>query len=236
MRHPARGRFTALAVAAGLALAVGASVASSSNVDPSNVSATLTSGSSLAVPRVVHTPAIPPNPDIVFLADVTSSMSGTLASVGAEAANIQAQVLASQPTAQFGVATYTDQACPDVFTLVQPVTPNTGLVTSALLGLTTTNEGCNSDAAEDFLNGLFQVATNPAVGFRSGSTRIAVVFGDSSSHDRSAGHGLGQVISALQAANVEVVAVKVPGTDGFLFDGLDSAGQATAVAAATGGN
>ena len=31
------------------------------------------------------------------------------------------------------------------------------------------------------------------------------------------------------------MAVNVPGTSGFLFDGLDSAGQATSIAAATGG-
>src|SRR4051812_41494354 len=235
MRNRLRGAIALVATAAAAAL-VAASVASSAGVDPASYAATLASGTSVVVPKVVHTPPIPPNPDIVFLADVTSSMSGAIANVASEATNIMNQVRAAQPTAQFGVSKYTDQNCPDVFTLVQPVTADTGAVAAALGGLATVNEGCNTDAAEDFLNGLFQVSTNPAVGFRTGSTRIVVLFGDSSSHDPSAGHTLAQTTAALNAAGIEVVAVKVPGTPGFLFDGLDSHGQATAVASATGGN
>ncbi|HEV8459564.1 MAG TPA: VWA domain-containing protein [Gaiellaceae bacterium] len=235
MKHRSRGVVVLAAASALLTLVVG-SAAFGSGVSPSSFNATMTSGSSTTVPKVVDTPAIPPNPDIVFLADVTSSMSGAIANVASEATNIMNTVLSSQSTAQFGVASYTDQACPDVFTLVQPITSNTATVAGALGGLTTANEGCNTDAAEDFLNGLFQVSTNPAVGFRTGSTRIVVLFGDSSSHDPSNGHTEAQTIAALNSAGIEVVAVKVPGTSGFLFDGLDSHGQATDVANATGGN
>jgi len=225
-----------VAATAAFVLAVGTGIAFASGVDPASFSATLSSGASVHVPKVVHTPPIPPNPDIVFLADTTSSMSGAIANVQAEAGSIMSQVVAAQPTAEFGVANYTDQNCPSPFTLDQSVTANTAAVQTALNGLTTPNLACNTDAAEDFLNGLFQVATDPAVGFRTGSTRIVVLFGDSSSHDPSVGHTQAQVIAALLGAGIEVVAVKVPGTPGFLFDGLDSAGQATAVATATGGN
>lgn len=235
MKHRSRGVVVLVAAAALLTMIAG-SAAFGSGVDPSSFTATMASGTSTTVPKVVHTPAIPPNPDIVFLADVTSSMSGTLASVGADATTIMNDVLSSQSTAQFGVASYTDQACPDVFTLVQPITSNTATVAGALSGLSVSNESCNTDAPEDFLNGLFQVSTNPSVGFRSGSTRIVVLFGDSSSHDPSAGHTEAQTIAALTSAGIEVVAVKVPGTSGFLFDGLDSHNQATHVASATGGN
>jgi uncharacterized repeat protein (TIGR01451 family) len=235
MKHRSRGVVALAAASALLTLVVG-STAFGSGVSPSSFSTTLTSGSSTTVPKVVDTPAIPPNPDIVFLADVTSSMSGAIASVAGDATTIMNDVLASQPTAQFGVASYTDQNCPDVFTLVQPMTANTATVAGALAGLSTADESCNTDAAEDFLNGLFQVSTNPSVGFRPGSTRIVVLFGDSSSHDPSAGHTEAQTITALNNTGVEVVAIKVPGTPGFLFNGLDSAHQATDVASATGGN
>src|SRR4051794_4284498 len=233
MRERARVVAAVGAVAAAL---VATAVAAAAGVDPASVSTTLASGSSTTIAKTVHTPAIPPNPDIVFLADVTSSMSGAIANVASEATNIMNQVRSAQPTAEFGVASYTDERCPDVFTLEQTVTANTAAVAGALGALSTVNESCNTDASEDFLNGLFQLSTNPTVGYRAGSTRIVVLFGDSASHDPSAGHSLTDTIAALHAAGVEVVAVKVPGTPGFLFNGLDSAGQATAVATATGGN
>jgi uncharacterized repeat protein (TIGR01451 family) len=227
------------AVALGLAallipLGAGAALAVP-GVTPAHVSVTLLPGASTTVAKSVETPPIPPNPDIVFVADTTSSMGAAIGNVTSGAANIMSTVLGSQPTAEFGVANYTDQNCADAFTLDQAVTANTTAVQNALNALTTPNEGCNTDAAEDFINALFQLATNPAVGFRSGSSRIIVLFGDSSSHDPSNGHSLSATEAALNAANIRVIAVNVPGASGSLFDGLDNAGQATAVATSTGG-
>jgi len=204
-------------------------------VTPANVTATLLPGGSMTVAKTAETPPIPPDPDIVFLADTTSSMSGAIGNVQTNAGTIISTVLAAQPSAQFGVAHYTDQACPNRFVLDQPVTANTAAVVTALNGLTTPNTPCNTDGPEDYINALYQLATDPAVGFRAGSTRIVVLFGDSSSHDPSAGISLATGIAALQAADVHVVAVNVPGTAGYLFDGLDAAGQATAISTATGG-
>jgi uncharacterized repeat protein (TIGR01451 family) len=204
-------------------------------VTPSSVSATLLPGGSTVVAKTVETPPIPPDPDIVFMADTTSSMSGAIANVQTNAATIMTAVLGAQPTAEFGVAHYTDQACPDPWVLDQAITADTTAVTTALAGLTTPNLGCNPDAPEDYINGVYQVATDPTVGFRTGSTRIVVFFGDSSSHDPSAGITLGAATAALQAAEVRVVAINVPGTSGYLYDGLDHYGQATALATATGG-
>ena len=90
--------------------------------------------------------------------------------------------------------------------------------------------GC--DTPEDQLNALFELATNPSVGFRTDSTRVVVWFGDASGHDPSNGHSLAQVIAALVAADIEVIAIPVISGEG---DGLDSTGQATAIATATGG-
>jgi len=204
-------------------------------VAPASVSATLNPGQSITVMKTIHTPPIPPNPDIVFLADTTSSMSGAIGNVQSQAANIITQVRNVQPTADFGVANYTDQNCPGAYMLDQAVTSDTTAVQNALNTLTTPNPSCNTDAPEDFLNALYHLATDSNVGFRAGSSRIVVLFGDSSSHDPSGGHTLNNVISALQAAGIKVIAVAVPGTAGFLFNGLDSAGQVTALANATGG-
>src|SRR5206468_8733633 len=85
------------------------------------------------------------------------------------------------------------------------------------------------DTPEAQVNALFQLGNN-AAGFRSGSTRVIVWFGDSSGHDPSNGHSLADAIGALTAANVTVIAIPVTGGDG-----LNSTGQATAVANATGG-
>jgi uncharacterized repeat protein (TIGR01451 family) len=226
--RPLVAALAVLQVTAGIALAA-------PGVTPPSVTDTLLPGESTTVAKTVETPPIPPNPDIVFLADTTSSMSGAIGNVQSGGANIMSTVLAAQPTSQFGVAHYTDQNCPTPFVLDQALTANTATVQTALNGLTTPNTACNPDAPEDYINALFQLATDPAVGFRTGSTRIVVLFGDSSSHDPSEGISLAGAIAALNAASVRVIAVNVPGTSGFLFDGLDNFGQATAIATATGG-
>jgi uncharacterized repeat protein (TIGR01451 family) len=224
-------------VMSALALGVGldSALAVTPGVDPPSVTATLNPGQSITITKTVHTPVIPPRPDIVFLADTTSSMSGAIANVQAQAGSVMAQVIGAQPLAQFGVAHYTDQNCPTPYTLDQSITASTAAVQTALNGLSTPNVACNPDAPEDFLNALFHLATDAGVGFRADSTRIVVLFGDSSSHDPSVGHTLAQVTAALVSAGVKLVAVPVPGTAGFLFNGLDSAGQATSIATATGG-
>jgi uncharacterized repeat protein (TIGR01451 family) len=233
-----RGLTAAVALCAGVlvALFAGASIASAvPGVEPQSVTATLNPGQSITVTKTVHTPAIPPKPDIVFLADTTSSMSGAIANVKAQAGAIFSQVLGVQALAQFGVAHYTDQNCPDPYILDQGITGNTAAVQAAINSLNTPNVNCNSDAPEDWLNALFHVATDAGTGFRADSTRIVVLFGDSSSHDPSVGHTEAQVRGALLAAGIKLVAVPVPGTSGFLFDGLDNTGQASRLASATGG-
>jgi uncharacterized repeat protein (TIGR01451 family) len=231
-----RSAFPALCTTLLLALFAGIGSASAvPGVEPPSVTATLNPGQSLVVTKTVHTPSIPPKPDIVFLADTTSSMSGAIANVQAQAGAVMTQVIGVQALAQFGVAHYTDQNCPNPYTLDLGITANTAAVQTALNSLTTPNLGCNADAPEDWLNALFHVATDASVGFRADSTRIVVLFGDSTSHDPSVGHTEAQVTAALVAAGIKLVAVPVPGTPGFAFNGLDTTGQASRIAAATGG-
>ena len=94
--------------------------------------------------------------------------------------------------------------------------------------------GGGTDAPEDGLNVLFQLATG-AVNFRPDGTSVVVWIGDSSSDDPSAGHSLAQVIDALEAADIRVIALDVGPTPGQISNGLNSAGQASAVVSATEG-
>ena len=80
--------------------------AATPGVDPSSVSKTVAAGQCVTITKTVHTPPIPPKPDIVFLADTTGSMGPTLANVQANADNILATVDGADSEAQFGAASY----------------------------------------------------------------------------------------------------------------------------------
>lgn len=231
-------KLCALVGAVTAALAVGASVAAGSGVDPSSYSTALLPGSSVTITKTVHTPTIPSNPDIVFLSDTTGSMGAAIANVQTNVGSIMNDVNAAQPPgaiAQFSAADYRDGDpifCPGdayAFNLGQALTTSLSDVQNAVNAWFATG-GC--DTPESQVNALYTLATSGSVGFRSGSTRIVVWFGDASGHDPALGVTLADAINALVAANIQVIAVPV---DSGFGDGLDATGQATAVAAATGG-
>jgi uncharacterized repeat protein (TIGR01451 family) len=223
-----------LAVLATAAL-TGVAFAANPGVDPQTVANTVNPGDSFNVAKTVHTPVIPPDPDIVFLADTTGSMGPAIANVQANATSIM-NTIAGTPSVgspHFGAANYTDFGCTDPFPfhLDQALTATVSDVQTAINTWAAGN-GCDTPEAQ--INALFELATNPAVGFRAPgtSTRIIVWFGDASGHDPSNGHSLGDAISALQTAGIRVIAVPVSTASG---DGLDSTGQASAITSATGG-
>jgi uncharacterized repeat protein (TIGR01451 family) len=237
-----RRRLVGVATAASmLMLVIGASAASGSGVDPSSYSATLASGTSVTITKTVHTPAIPPNPDIVLLADNTGSMFSTASNVAANATAIMNSVNGGVPAgsiAEFAAANYLDgdpNFCPSdpwAFKVDQNLTTNLAAVQTAInTWPTNASGGFGCDTPESQINALWQIASG-AIGFRSGSTRVVVWFGDSSGHDPSLGHSLTDAINALVAAHITVIAIPV---DSGAGDGLDSTGQATAIATATGG-
>jgi uncharacterized repeat protein (TIGR01451 family) len=195
-------------------------------VDPSAVALTLDPGASQDVAKVVHTPAIPPKPDLVFLSDTTGSMGGAIANVKANAVSVMNTVLAAQPQAQFAAAQYKDNfecsSDPFAFNLDQAITASTSAVQT---GINTWSAFGGCDTPEQAIFALDRLATG-ATGFRSGSSRIIAWFGDAPSHE-DGGISLAQAINDLQAANIRVIAINV--------GGLDSAGQATAITAGTGG-
>ena len=224
-----RTRVVAALTLVTVGLAVGTAQAVTPGVEPATVSTTLNPGESFTVTKTVHTPTIPPKPDIVFLADTTGSMGPTLTNVQTNATAIMNDVRSAQSDSDFAAAQYKDVACGGGFNLDQSISSSIPAVQTAI-GTWLAGGGC--DTPEDQLNALFELATNPSVGFRTDSTRVVVWFGDASGHNPSNGHSLAQVIAALVAADIEVIAIPVITLEG---DGLDSTGQATAIATATGG-
>jgi uncharacterized repeat protein (TIGR01451 family) len=231
----------ALASATVLALGLSTGIAAAAGVEPASYSNTLESGSSVTITKTVHTPPIPPNPDIVFLSDTSGSMESALSNVQSHATEIMNTVNAAQPsgaTAEFAAADYKDgrpesenggcEPDPYAFRLGQPLTTSLPAVQNAVNEWSPASGGC--DAPESQVNALYQLATG-AVGYRSDSTRVVVWFGDVNGVDPDLGHTLVEAVEALKAAHIRVIAVPVKTEEA----GLDSTGQATFVANETGG-
>src|SRR5262245_9421973 len=101
------------------------------SVTPATVTLNLPEGGSTTINKVVATPPIPPNPDIVFLVDTTTSMTAVIANVQANIPTILNNILGAQATSQFAVAMYKDKADAPTypfFSVLQNLTANTGAV------------------------------------------------------------------------------------------------------------
>lgn len=222
-------RLSLVAGGAALAVAFGSPASAAPGVTPSTVDQAANPGASFTVNKTVRTPEIPPNPDIVLLVDTTGSMGPAIANVRDNLHTIVTSVKGAQPTAQFAVASYKDESDgAELFTVRQALTPTE---TDVQAGVDSLAAGGGGDTPEGWLNALYAVSTG-AVSYRPDSSRIVVLVGDASSHDPSGGHSLADANAALTAASTKVVAVNV---DSGGADGLDAAGQATAVVGATGG-
>lgn len=194
-------------------------------VEPAVVNANANRGATIVINKTVHTPSIPPTPDVVLLVDTTGSMGGAIADVKTNLHAVITNVRASQPAARFAVASYRDEGDgAELFRVRQNLTADEPAVQSGVDALTA---GGGGDFPEGWVNALFQVSTG-AIAYRPASSRIVVLVGDAPSHDPSAGHSLADATAALTAASTRVVAVDVAA--------LNSTGQATSVVDATGGS
>lgn len=192
-------------------------------------------------PLTFNAPVIPPTPDILILADTTGSMGPALTSVKDALTHVGDGIIptvsASRSNAEFGAASYKDVSSdPPGYWLNQPITTTSDNVQTAVNAWL---PGGGGDTPEDQLNALYQIATNnPAVGWRDGSTRIVVWFGDSNGHDpspNSDGHSLASVEAALVSANIHVVAVPVSGSGNGLETLVNDHNQPAEIVSATGG-
>lgn len=203
-------------------------------ISPASYSADVAIGGSVTFTKTVTITNAPTTAkvDVMFLTDATGSMGGTIDGVKTNASEILSSVAGLGDVA-FSVGSYRDAGDDYVFRTEQNMTTNQTDVQSAL---NTWGAGGGADWEEADIFALQQSANNTA--WRDGSTRILVWFGDAPSHDPAyPGYGAPEdvvpqadAIAALNAKNIHVQAINVG------YGGLDSYGQATAIADATDGH
>lgn len=217
-----------LGFAAGLFLAP--TVALADSLTPDSFSADLAVGGSVTIHKTLTVSEKAPTTskvDVFFMADTTGSMAGYLASVKSSASSILSETAGLGDVA-WGVGSYKDNGDSYVYQLEQAVTTNQANVQTAINTWVASGGG---DGPEAQLYALEQMATSAATGWRVGSTRIAVWFGDYEGHDPSGPTAVTEegATAALEAANIEVEAISVGANR------LDLTGQATRITEATGG-
>ncbi|MGW7291426.1 HYR domain-containing protein [Streptomyces xiamenensis] len=212
---------------------------------PGGVTREADPGETIEADKEIRTPVVPPRPEVVLLVDGTGSMAQTIEGLKTNINAVTARVREEQPDSRFAVTMFGDVMDGDlVFSVQQGLTHDLGAVERGVNELSAELGFTSPGVAEDWINGLWQIATGAdgATEFREGASPIVVLIGDASSHNPSVGHSLQDTITLLRNTGVKVVAVDVLTENG---DGLNSdregygeeteEGQATAVVEATGG-
>lgn len=225
-------------------------------ISPSTNDLVLHEGEVLDETLTVTVPPIPRTPiDVYFLIDTTGSMTDIIAAVKAAAVNILSALDALHLDIGYGVGEYRDFPR-DAFAFrhLAPPTPATLPAIAALNSLAAAGGGDLPEAAFFALDQLAQPAGG-SIGWRAGAQRLIVWIGDAPSHDPicSAISGLSYTITEasvtakLVAEHIQVIAVSTatPGLEtapapisadyGVCGTPGGSAGQASRIAAATGG-
>ena len=195
--------------------------------------------------------------DVFFLVDTSGSMGGVINAVKNNATSILSGTSGFGDVA-WGVGSYEDfPTSPwgsasdgdEQWRLNQAITTDQTAVQAGIDALTRRS---GADGPESNLEALYQTASNETVGWRDGSKRFIVWFGDARGHDPIScvdqgiagctnpatadypGATLTQTIAALDEEAIEVIGVnRLAGTTG---SGIDSTGQATAIINAVGGD
>lgn len=214
--------------------------------------------------RETVTVTIPPTgatatADVYLLADTTGSMSGILAAVQAGASGILNHPGLAGFDVAWGVGNYRDFPVGtglNSYAFAHQLAPTTVHADAdAAIAAWAADEG--ADLPEGQLYALDRLADDPGIGWRTGSRRIVVWFGDAPGHDPVCPELTGlpsavteaSVTAALQAAGITVVAVSTVSGAPDALDGDPvagatdygtctpggTAGQATRITAATGG-
>lgn len=214
-------------------------VAYADSISPETYSDTLAVGESVTITKTVTVSAGKPTSSIVdvfFLADTTGSMSGQIAAVR-NASSAIATALEDYGSIQFGVGEYKDvprsgwgSSGDFPWRLNTAVTSDDAAVTA---GLAQWSASGGADGPESNMIGLERAANDAAVGWRDGSAKFIVWFGDVEGHtpQNTAGYpgpSVADTILALNAKGITVIAVG-SGLDGGPED------QATQITVATGG-
>ena len=248
-----------------LVLVLGLTLPAAAQVEPPAVEDELPPGGSMTVTKEVTTPEIPPKPDIYFLADTTGSMGPVIAAVSGNATFIMSAISASDPTAQFGVGNYKDFRVPPNPYAFQHQLGITSATAAVAANISAWSASHGYDGSEGQFYALTRIAdpSDPeGIGWRSGSSKIVVWFGDAPAHDPvpTAATGLADniteatVTADLTAAGIRVIAISWA-SGPFYLNALDddprksagdyaaypgyvkggTSGQASRIATATGG-
>lgn len=232
-----------LSVATSLTVAAFLGVASSAQaqISPSSYEATINIGQTISINKTVTLPPSGANlVDIMFLSDLTGSMSNEIAAVKSGVGAIMGAVPAGA-SYQFGAASYRSDPCElagtcypvgtsPAYALNQDLTTSE-LAVQAAVNTWTASGGYDIPEANFYaLKRLAETAT-----WRAGSQRIAVWFGDAPSHTETTTEA--QAIAALNAKGVTVIAFNSAGNNSGI-DGCygSECNQADDIVAATGGS
>lgn len=202
------------------------------SIDPAEVTATMTVGDVLVIHKTITLGADGANlVDLFFLADNTGSMGGIINNAKAGATQILGNVPAGADY-NFGTGRYNGdpvEGVPPASAYTETSAMQAGAA-AAQAGINSWGAcvgGCGGDFPEANFFGLQQMSNT--AGWRTGSQRLAVWFGDAPSHTATTTEA--GAIAALNAEGVEVIAFN--STSAGL--GIDQGGQATHIVSATGG-
>lgn len=183
----------------------------------------------------VHVPksGVPPKADVYLLADTTASMSPIISTVRAGIGAVVSDPAFAGFDVAWGVGNYKDFPVPlsSPYAFQPQLAPTTD-TTAVITAVNTWSASDGSDIPEAQLFALQQVA-DPAIGWRPGSKRILVWFGDAPGHDPVCAAISGApadvteatATAALVGAGITVVAISTDtGTAGAL-DGDPAAGS-----------
>jgi len=201
-------------------------LAGADSIVPVSYSATIPVGATTTLNKnVTITQVATGAVDVFFLADTTGSMIGAIGNVQGEIANIMAEVALSASNVAYGAGEYKDVGDPFVYREnLDPPSMNLPAVQAAVDAWNAEGGG---DIPESQLYALEQVAGGTQ--WRDGSKRLVMWFGDAEGHDPRLGSTEASATAALVGAGAAVHAISVG------LDQLDATGQASRIAAATGG-
>ena len=205
------------------------------SISPDTFSKTITVGQTITIDKTITLGSGGASKvDVVFLADNTGSMGGTVSNAKAGATSIM-NGLASTGNYQFGVARYYGDPSEGVAptSAFQYLTPLTSSVAGAQAGINSWNASGGGDLPEANYYALQQAAQSSA--WRADAQRIVVWFGDAPSHTETTTRAAAQ--AALQAADAKLVAFNNTsagsGVDGSYGSNV---AQASSLVGAVGGS
>lgn len=178
-------------------LFVFSTMTASADISPTSIEATLNPGESVSEEKTVTIPEGPATQgDVVFALDLTGSMDPEIAAAKAQASGIMTALTAVITDVQFGVVSFMDYparytSCGYTATygyapqdyayqMDQAVTADTGAVQTALNGLTAASGG---DGPQDYTRIIYEMYTDATIGWRTGSIKFLIMFGDAPTHD-----------------------------------------------------